>query len=494
MKRVLAAIPVDARPAVRSQVQELVACAGWELRMPPVSLLGRLRLPGDRDALHDWLLEQAPHVDGFVLSLDMLVYGGLVPSRFIEDRGQDLLQRLQILLLLRKQAPNRPLFAFAATMRISNNAVAEEEKDYWAAHGPQLWSWSFHQDRARHAPEPEAAAHSSAEVLRLEQAIPAAIRQDYLNTRQRNLEVTLQALQAVRTGLIDRLVLPQDDTAEWGLNVAERRRLQAQVQAWALQDRVAIYAGADEVMHTLCARMVAQLEARPPLCVALWPGDAKGLSAIRARYEDRPVWDSIAAQMAAVGAVAVKPESKADVVLALHSQGREQGDWAMGLALPEPRGLSAEWVQALQRLHTQGQPWALADLAYANGGDPQWLASGVPLPNAYAGWNTASNTLGSVLAQCRLGAAQLQGPASRRALSLRLLEDLLYQAQVRQTLRAQVDESTCSPQELLQAARALMLPASRAFAQAHGLSHCVSDLSLPWDRSFELDLQLEPLA
>ena len=86
MKRVLAAIPVDARPAVRSQVQELVACAGWELRMPPVSVLGRLRLPGDRDALHDWLLEQATHVDGFVLSLDMLVYGcPLSPSAAADD-------------------------------------------------------------------------------------------------------------------------------------------------------------------------------------------------------------------------------------------------------------------------------------------------------------------------------------------------------------------------------------------------------------------------
>lgn len=494
MKRALAAIPVDARPVVRSQVQDLVACAGWELRMPPVSLLGHLRRPGDRQALCDWLLQQAAHVDGFVLSLDMLVYGGLVPSRFIEDPEQSLLDRLALVQQLRRQAPTLPIYAFAATMRISNNAVAEEEKAYWAEHGPQLWAWSYHQDRARHLAHPAQAAQSQAEVERLEQSLPANIRQDYLQTRQRNLQVTLQALQAVHSGLIDRLVLPQDDTAEWGLNVAERRLLQARTRALGLQDRVAIYAGADEVMHTLCARMVAHLEDRPPLRVALLPSDPTGLGQMRARYEDRPVQDAVAAQMAAVGAVEVGPAAQPDVVLALHTQGPVQGDWAMGIPLPEPRGVGLEWQQAVQRLHSMGQPWALADLAYANGGDPEWLQRGTPLPDAYAGWNTASNTLGSVLAQCVLGAGRLQTAPSRRNLSLRLLEDLLYQAQLRQVLRAQVDESQCSPQALLQAARELVLPASRDFAQAHGLSHCAANLSLPWGRSFEVDLELEACA
>jgi hypothetical protein len=494
LKRCLAAIPVDARPAVRSHVQQMAACGGWELRMPPVSLLGHLRRPGDRDALHDWLLDQAPHVDGLVLSLDMLVYGGLVPSRFIEDSTHALLGRLNILQRLRQQAPGLPIYGFAATMRISNSAVAQEEKDYWVDHGPQLWAWSHHLDRANEITDPEQAALSRAEVLRLEQAIPESIRQDYRATRQRNLNVTLRALQAVREGLMDRLVLPQDDTAEWGLNVAERRHLQAQVTDLSLHDRVAIYAGADEVMHTLCAHLVAQLEGRTPLRVALLPTDPRGLSAMRARYEDRPVWESVDAQMAAVGAQRVDQAQDADVLLVLHTQGSEQGDWALGLDLPQRCRIEPSCLDALRRWQGSRRPWALADLAYANGGDPAWLQQGVPLPDAYAGWNTASNTLGSVLAQCTLAAGRLREPLARRALSLRLLEDLLYQAELRQVLRARVDEAQCSAHELLQAARELVLPASRSFSRALGLSHCVSDLRLPWDRSFEVDLQLEALA
>jgi len=494
MNRALAAVPVDSRPAVRSQVQDLVACAGWELRMPPVALLGHLRQPGDRDALADWLLEQARHVDGFVLSLDMLVYGGLVPSRFVADAPSALQERLSLLHDLRRRWPAKPLFAFAATMRISNNDVAEEEKPYWSEFGSKLWAWSYHSDRGLNIAQPEEAAHSQAEVRRLELQIPQAIRADYAATRWRNLQITRLALEAVKDGVITRLVLPQDDSAEFGMNVAERRQLQQLAQALGVGSRVAIYPGADEVMHTLSARLVSTLEQSSTLRVALWPDDPDGLGHLKARYEDRPLLHSIAAQLDAVGARQTHTLEDADVVLAVHTQGIEQGDWAMGIDLPRRTGLKADWLATLERARERDQPLALADMAYANGGDPWLFANGMPLPDAYAGWNTASNTLGSVLSQCVLGHGRLQQASARRALSLRLLEDLLYQADVRQLLRSRVVEAHCSTAQLLQTAKDLMLPASRRFAKAHGLSHCVADLSLPWDRSFEVDLNLEPLA
>lgn len=494
MNRVLVALPVDARPAVRSQVQDMVACAGWDLRMPPVEWLGHLRRPGERDALQHWLAQQAAQAAGFVVSLDMLVYGGLVPSRFIDDSLPSLQSRLECLQTLHRRWPRKPIFAFAATMRISNNQVAEEEKSYWAEHGTALWSWSFHQDRAGQVANPQEAAHSRREVRRLEEQIPHSVRTDYLLTRQRNLQVTLGALEMVKTGVISRLVLPQDDTAEFGLNVAERRHLQLHAQALGIEPKVALYPGADEVMHTLCARMVGQREGREALRVFVLPSDPTGIAGLRARYEDRIVPESIQSQLHAVGARQVSQLDEADVVLGVHTQGQEQGDWAMRIELPRRTHLHPEWTATLRRARTSGRALALADLAYANGGDPWLLTQGLPLLDVYAGWNTASNTLGSVLAQCVLAHGRFHELPARRALALRLLEDLLYQAQVRQQLRAQVDEAHSAPEELLRAARQLMLPAARDFAKAHGLSHRLAELYLPWNRSFEVDLRLEPCA
>ncbi|NJR71955.1 MAG: DUF4127 family protein, partial [Gammaproteobacteria bacterium] len=102
--------------------------------------------PADRDQLAAWLLQNAGDADGFVLSLDMLIYGGLVPSRFITDSESDLLARLSSLKLLKQRYPLRPLYAFIATMRLSNNNINEEEKTYWDKYGELIWRWSFYED------------------------------------------------------------------------------------------------------------------------------------------------------------------------------------------------------------------------------------------------------------------------------------------------------------------------------------------------------------
>jgi len=503
MKRCLLGLPVDARPVVRSQVQTLVACAGWALRMPEPEALGYFRQPADRDALHQWLLEQAEQADGFVISLDMAVYGGLVPSRFIDDPLPELLDRLAQLSALKTAFAHKPLYAFAATMRISNNNFADEEKTYWAQHGPALWRWSFHSDHAQHGGGPEAAAAAA----QAQAEIPAAIRADYLATRQRNFSVTLAALQAVRDRHIDRLVLPQDDTAMWGFNIAERRLLQAKVLDWDLADRVLIYPGADEVMHTLSAHLVQRLTRSRPLRVALAPSDPQGIPTLSALYEDRPLLQSVQHQLLAVGAEVLAPEeddiAAADVLLALHTQGSAQGDWAMQRPLPQRPGVDPDWFQRLRQAQQAGVAVVLVDLAFANGGDPWLLARlqdhSLPMPFTYAGWNTASNSLGGALAHAAL--AHVSGgewfsAANRQVCALRLLEDGLYQGLLRQALRGCVNESEIDTEidiaALESTARQLVLPWCNTWAAGMRLGWRVRGLRLPWGRSFEIDLDLEP--
>ncbi len=521
LHRRILALPVDGRPVVRAQVQQLVACAGWQLLVPDVAALGHFRQAADRDALHQWVLQQAPLVDGLVLSLDMLLYGGLVPSRFIEDSPASLLQRLALLRELKALHPQQPVYAFAATMRLSNNNVADEEKPYWAQYGQLLWQWSFHSDRAANLGQAQARAEASGLAQQAAAQIPAAIQDDYTRTRARNFALTCAALQATQDGLIDRLVLPQDDTAAWGFNIAERRQLQARVQEMNLQNKVLIYAGADEVLHTLCAHLVQHLQGTPPLRVALAASDPAHIKQLHALYEDRPLLQSLASQLQAVGAVLCTPGSpeanllnedtafgQADLLLALHTQGTDQGDWAMQKPLPQRPGLHASWLPRLWAAYGRGLPVALVDLAYANGGDPWLLAQALPPLFTYAGWNTASNSLGSALAHTSLVWAAVQAnttpagghaahpawsaPASTQVLSLRLLEDGLYQAVQRQTLRGCLLEAGASAADLERLAAELVLPWANAWAAQRGMAWRVHHVALPWQRTFEIDLQLQP--
>lgn len=493
--KTLIGLPVDGRPVVRGQVQQLVALAeGFALRCPGIDALGHFRSPADRDALAQWLRAQAPEAAAWVLSLDMLVYGGLIPSRFIED--DETLLRARLGLLRELKRPGIPLTAFAATMRISNNCVADEEKPYWHPHGADLWAWSFHSDRHEQTGDADSLTQAEAAAAR----VPVTIRADYLATRQRNFAINLTALSLVEEGVIDRLILPQDDTAEFGFNIAERRRLQAEVMARGLSERVFIYAGADEVIHTLCAWAVGRLRGDAPLRIQVQPTDATHWQALMPLYEDRLLPLALAAQLQAVGAEAVDVQPEA--LLLLHTQGTAQGDWAMRKPLPEQPGVDAAAWTSLGKGQQHGLPVAVVDDAHANGGDPVFvaqLAQRMPLPQlaGYAGWNTSSNRIGSLLAQLVLARGAWATPANQDVLALRLAEDLLWQAELRQQLRDAVSgiggrtEDQLPPAELAARAQALMKAHANSWLQQHGFAQRVQRAWLPWQRSFEIGLAVE---
>lgn len=487
------ALPVDDRPVTGLQVAWLTEAAGWQLVLPPKAMLGHFRTPADCNALADWLTHEVTHAHGVVLSLDMLCYGGLVPSRFSDLDAVTLRARLAILRTLKDAHPTLQVYAFAATMRISNNNIADEEKAYWAAHGEAIWRWSYLTDRA------EITGVGAAQAQAAEAAVPEAIRQDYLATRKRNFDLMQDMLELVEDEVIDRLILPQDDTAEYGFNIAERRWLERELGARQLGQRALIYPGADEVMHTLVAHMVATARGGPRLSAQLWVGDPTHIRHLHARYEDRPILDSIASQAHAVGIALT--DHNADFLLAVHTQGRAQGDWAMQLALPHAPGISSVWLDAISGALAADTPVVVLDLAYANGSDPQLIAALserglLDKLAAYAGWNTASNSIGSALAQVVLAWGALHSKINRRNLALRLLEDHVYQTLVRQTVRIGYGLPQQSPapadfeKDLAALIEAIFTPHANLFAKAAGLGVSVETVWLPWGRSFEIGMTL----
>ena len=496
------ALPVDGRPVTREQVQLVARIANCELLCPPVEALGHFRKEADCDLLAEWIWGNAANVDGFIFSLDMLVYGGLVPSRFIDDSADSLRARLNILKELKKCYPDKPLYGFCATMRMSNNNENEEEKLYWAEHGTDVWSWSFHSDRF--ACTGDEKDREKAELAR--GRIPAEIQQDYLETRARNFSITKEVLALVEMGTMDRLVLPQDDTAEYGFNIAERRQLQQWVVEKKLNSSVLIYPGADEVIYTLLVHQLQTLDRQRSgdavsLRIALRPHHRGALAKMVARYEDRPVTESIRCQIEAAGARLVDSESEADVVIAVHCRGAIQGDWAMQYPLGEDLGFDEDWVAQLQNDLSSGRkPLALLDLAYANGGDPELMAvleqQAEPVLcalQAYSGWNTASNSIGSLVAQL---CASLHAPMSldgtahnQHLLATRLLDDYLYQSRLRQSLRAVQQAHNLADGDAPALEEVYITTATQWLEQQRLSAVHLHSVYFPWQRSFEIGLR-----
>jgi hypothetical protein len=489
----IALLPVDGRPVTRELPVQLGAVAGVTVLTPPPELLGFWKQPGDRGALRDWLAEAAAKADAVIVSGDMLAYGGLVPSRILPISTEDAMASLAVLRTIRAAAPAKPLYLFSTVMRISNADSDIEEPPYWAEYGRRFWRWSYETERGDAA----AAAKLAAEI-------PEALRNEYLAVRESRFRVNQSLLTWVKEGVLDLLLFPQDDCAQHGFHVAERNRLMSEAAAMGLGARVLAYPGADEVASALVARAVHHLRGT---CPRIFPFYSRKTGPdARTMYEDVPLHQTVAAHIQAAGCQLARSKADSDLLLAVHAPAHEQGDWYLRERLqgsPVDAATLGRFVHRIRREVAAGRAVAVADLCYANGADPAFMAkllARVPVSRlaAFSAWNTAGNTLGTAVAMASLWAVH-GAPAYEAAhaglLMTRFCDDYLYQSLVRPPYAEARD---LGQPEL--AARCLrpMTEAIQRFHCDHFSSYQLElkSLTWPWRRAFEIrvDLQLRPTA
>ena len=123
-------IPIDNRPVCCTLAQDIAAIdSSIKFYIPPREFLGGLKKNADYEAIFSWL-KNLPALEALVVSLDSIAYGGLIPSRRCPESFEEI--KTRILKFKEILAPqNAKIYAFSSIMRISNNNVNEEEKEYW---------------------------------------------------------------------------------------------------------------------------------------------------------------------------------------------------------------------------------------------------------------------------------------------------------------------------------------------------------------------------
>jgi len=494
-------LPLDERPVNVRYPQMLAESAGLAVRVPPPDLLSAHHRPGQTEALVAWLERAAPAASAVIVSLEMLGYGGLIASRTTHEPLAAVLGRLEVLRRLKVAFPAVSVIGYNVITRVSDADSAIEEPAYWARHGADLYRYSQALDR-RTQGQPV-----SDEVAALEARIPAAVRSDFLWRRARNHGLNLAALQLLTEGVLDRLVLSSDDTGVYGLPSREKRWLAEWADRLDLDDRLLMYPGADEVGSVLVARTVLAARGLSPTLQVVY-APSTGAEHV-APYEDGPVRQTVDRQIVATGLTAVAADGQIWLGVAAPVATRGERDLSL-LEPPEPareRALHELCVEAAV-MRQGGRAVAIADVAYPNGADPALmtvLQQTLPLDRlaAYGAWNTAGNTLGTVLAQAALyglAATPAQRAARERFLVHRFLEDWGYQTVVRRDTRhwLQTEHGLEEPTPAT-----LQLTCDRI---ARGLADCLMQLGplgtrwrlapdsvrLPWGRLFEVDFELIP--
>jgi len=419
-------VPLDDRPVNASRPHLLAQMVDYELITPPRTLLGSYHTPGRPDELAEWLTTQlgAPHsADCLILSLDMLVYGGLVASRTPQVSADYAAKRLDILARLTKLAPGTPIYASSIILRATTNNNTGDAGQ-----------------------------------------MPGALLHRYQQIRERNHRINLRAIDELVAGTIDFLALPQDDAGPEGLHKAEQAQLRERIDELGVSDRAMIYPGADEIGMTLFARFVHKhMEKQPAVKIQYIDPEA---SRRIAPYEDSSIEQTIAAQVAVVGGQMTEDVEQADLVMLVNPP-LEADD------VQRPEQIRQAIAEIKQMAGRRGV--AICDVATANGAHDDLvtalLESGLDLAQllAFAGWNTAANSVGAALAHStlRLIARQDKGAfdlvhlftsfapmrylqllnslinterAHVQLLFLSLVDDWLYQTRLRPEIKRELHE------------------------------------------------------
>lgn len=496
-------IPLDERFTTRSIVINLARLiqTDFTLLTPPTELISHWKQPSNTSLLFAWINNQITSSCSMstscslLLSTEQLLYGGLINSRISNTSYDDLDTRLQQLVDIKRQYSSKlKIYLSSVIMRIPAYNGDFEEPDYWATYGRLLYLWSFYTDRYNvlHNPDDEK------QVEILQKQIPADILEQFLWRRSRNYNLTYTLLHDYTKTYFERIWLTLDDNAEYGLNKAEERKLLELINDPLLNisSKVNIYPGADEVSLAVLSQIVVNNrneQEKPTFMVRYRNITTRNYIP---NYEGAPLNESILKQITAVGGEYVdESNSTSPDILVLVNNWSTQTQSEAG----EPQ--TCEDYSPLD-IPANQSIIVYADVRYSNGGDicfSEWIRNRTEFGHyAYAGWNTNGNTLGTCLSNGVLlnyySNESLTQKENRRFTLYRFVEDVHYQADLRQFLSSYLTHVSFDPSDQLNND----LPFYETFIQKGFRSYSamltnefnVTNVYYPWNRTFEIGFQL----
>lgn len=452
---------------------------------PPLDLMGKKKRPADCDGLVDFLLRECEGADYLILALDTLLYGGIIPSRLHHLDRDVLLSRLEAVKRIRLANPKLHVSAFSLVMRCPCYSDSSEEPDYYAECGREifLYGQNEHRHRLGEITEDEYLARRE----KLAKCLPYI--GDYETRRAVNLSLLSDALTMVGE-YIDEFTILQDDSNPRGYTSMDREAVLSVVKEHGID--LDTYPGADEAGMTLLARAATYLEGRRPKIYVAYPRE--GAADVVPIYEDREIRLTVSAQIVSAGCVECFSEAEADLILYVNLNDTRTYDVYLSPTKQADEGYIGAFADRIAESVRAGKGAAIADVAYCNTGDEtlvRELAKRTDLLDlwGYAGWNTSSNTLGTVICQGALRYLFGDTATHRGFTARRLIDDVVYSAVVRPTLRDEYrgregDTNLTEAVKLINKTAEEMLP---DIADKYAVEEC----TLPWDRLFEIGIKIK---
>jgi len=456
-------LPLDERFTTRDAFINLARTTPYVVLTPPTSLLPSLKKTIDINELHKWVSKNIVRASTAIISSEMFLYGGLISSRCSNETTSTIRSRLEMLAAFPTTNRGLKLYVSNVVMRIPSYNGDFEEPWYWANYGKDIYSYSYYTDKYNKLNNPA----DKSEADRYKQQIPSTALDEFLWRRERNHNITMEMVNKMSPTSsssmqsFELLFITLDDNAEYGFNIQEASEIKDLVQRLNVQPSVPIYPGADEVQMVQLAR-VAGIKTGKTVQFAVIFRAPEHIDSVP-NYEGQPMISTLEQQInAAGGKMTIFSSSSNDIkfdpavtntLLLVNNfdtptQLEASQQPSSGSSNSDNFDVFSPWIE--QGLHYK-TAIGFCDNRYSNGGDRAFVSymnskmssSSSMMENmAYAGWNTNGNTIGTVVANSvmltlfggRGGSSATFIEGNKAFNSLRILEDVDYQAGTRQDL------------------------------------------------------------
>ncbi|GKX29953.1 hypothetical protein SH1V18_24330 [Vallitalea longa] len=442
-------IPLDERPVNVVYPKMILDISDVEVLLPPVNIMGMKKKNADISLLSNWMEANISDIDYLVLSIDMFIYGGLIPSRIHNRPYIQCINNLNLLKKFKNINDKLKIYAFDTIMRVPSYNSDDEEPDYYELYGEKIFELGALMDKISQNISSNEEKQQQ-EIIKEE--IPSDAMQDYIKRRELNNKITKAVINYVEEDIIDFLIIPMDDCSEFGFSSKERRNIMSIIRQKGLLHKIYSYPGADEVGCTLVTRAFNKIIKYQPRLYIRY-SSVVGPTLIP-RLEDRSVHETVKYQIIAAGGIVVDNSLECDFVLMVNPPSYNTLRLYDGndsifkrIELNDPYRNINEFVLAVKYYIEKDIPCAVADVAQVNDvdDDMMMLLKSYHLLDkllSYAGWNTSSNTLGTVIAHSMVTSYYIVNNKlydsneikSKKFLCQRYLEDWAYQHYVRKDI------------------------------------------------------------
>lgn len=411
MKNVLY-VPLDDRPVNLDDVIVQGRSAGINVITPSVGDL-RNRLDSQKTAsgttllatsspaygntanIRQFILDNAASVDGFIISTDMLAYGGLIGSRRLRtsaggaypDYDATITNLLDVIRLVKQSYPKKPVYVMDTILRLATTIYAEG------------LTFEAYTESRSFMLQPRKSFSQFADILTGYHLSPTGSygstahfnKDQYYNTRQHKFKSNRYILEKlVQAGYIDFLAVGVDDANTQGVQINEINFLEGRINTCLggtngqNPDRAIILPDADGLGQALVARMANQLYRcgiKPRYAVQYFGPHG---STITSPYEYMDVHQNILRHVDIVGGKSVSTSPTLEII-----------------AITAANQVTAA-VSRIAANSTQHVPTVVID--FVGGGAANATVTEALLSSehtgsilGYSGWNTPGNKIGIAL-------------------------------------------------------------------------------------------------